>query len=98
GALFAVGCSDDGQRSGSPTSASAQIGPAGGKVSAGGASITIPSGALAAEEAITVTLTNDEPPVGVQSLSPIYRFGPAGLRFQKPVTVTFEFTPNGSRA
>jgi len=71
------------------------VGPSGGTVAMQGATLEIPSGALSANEAISITSTTNAPPPGVTNLSPIYEFGPEGLVFNSPVTVSLTFTPGG---
>ena len=64
------------------------IGAAGGVVSAaGGPSVTIPPGALPAQTTITIEETALATPDG--ALTSVYRFGPDGTVFAKPVTVAF---------
>jgi hypothetical protein len=65
------------------------IGPSGGVVSgAGGASVTLPPGAVSAPTTITVTVLSSMPPSAYEACSLFYQFGPAGLIFQVPVFVT----------
>ncbi len=64
------------------------VGPSGGTVAVGeNGSLEIPPGALSEEVEITVTATPDEAPRQYVQFSPVYRFGPAGLSFDQPVTV-----------
>jgi hypothetical protein len=63
------------------------IGPAGGVVQTGGASVTVPPGALSTSTGITVTVRTDTPPSPYESCSAFYQFGPAGLTFAIPVEV-----------
>lgn len=81
-------CSSDEQ-------ASNTIGPAGGTVSdPGGASVTVPPGALS--EAVEITVkTFQDPESGPYPTGPLPNFwgglelGPSGTEFDKPVTITF---------
>jgi hypothetical protein len=91
------GCGSDG---GSPvTSDGDTVGPAGGTVTdSGGASADIPAGALDAETAITVkTLPGKEDlPPESQPFLPMLggaRFGPSGMEFNIPVTLTIPVDP-----
>jgi hypothetical protein len=68
-------------------SAAATIGPAGGVVSLGQASVTIPPLALSQATTITITLRSDEPPAEYRAYSPFYEFDPRGLTFAVPATV-----------
>lgn len=76
-------------------SASAMIGQNGGVVSiAGGASVTIPPGALASPVTITVTeISNPGPtlPSGGKQVGKTYSFEPHGLVFAAPVTLTLPY-------
>jgi hypothetical protein len=58
--------------------------------------LTIPAGALDRDVTITVATSSDPtPPPGYQTTSPVYVFGPDGLVFSKPVTITMAFTDDG---
>jgi len=70
---------------------SAAIGPAGGTITLEGATLTVPAGALASEQTITVTSVNGIGPTGAKRFSPVYRFEPAGLKFQSPATVEITY-------
>jgi hypothetical protein len=76
---------------------SATIGAAGGSLSAGDVTVTVPPGALGADTIISVVATSDPPPPGFTALSPIYHFSPDGLVFKAAVTVRIAFTgpPDG---
>ena len=75
--------------------ASAAIGPDGGSVAmSGGPTLEIPAGALANTTTITITRSSAQ---ADGALSPVYQFGPDGMTFSKPVTVTF-VVPNGTSA
>jgi hypothetical protein len=62
------------------------VGPSGGMVTASGATLMVPSGALAATTPITLAPTNDAPQ-GYTLASAVYEFGPAGTTFAQPVQV-----------
>jgi hypothetical protein len=79
-----AGCGGGGGGGGGPPSASATVDATGGTVTlAGGPSLTIPAGALAASTTITITDTGQAARPGGE----IYEFTPAGTSFAHPVTV-----------
>src|ERR1700678_4694990 len=57
-----------------------------------GTTLSIPAGALASRQMISITSTTNAPPAGVTNVSPVYQFGPPGLTFAVPVTVSLTFT------
>jgi hypothetical protein len=63
------------------------IGPSGGVIQAGGASVTVPAGALSTDTTITVTVLSGLPPSPYEACSAFYQFEPAGLMFAVPVDV-----------
>ena len=75
-----------------PATASQDVGPDGGTVTLGGLTFTVPPRALTREETITITRTADLVPSGYHGDSPVYRFEPAGLKFEVPASVQFPFT------
>jgi hypothetical protein len=73
---------------------SSVIGQDGGSVSTpGGASVTIPAGALTASLTVTVTPSSAPGPSGTTMVGPQYDLGPDGTTFAKPATVTLAFDP-----
>lgn len=57
-----------------------------------GTKISIPAGALAADTSITITLSKDAiAPAGIKSAGPVADFGPDGLKFATPATVTLPY-------
>jgi hypothetical protein len=64
------------------------IGPSGGTVTLGKASIQIPPGALTRSTTITITIRSDHPPSEYRTFSAFYEFSPEGLEFAVPPTVT----------
>lgn len=70
-----------------PTMVSAEIGPEGGTLSIGGATVTIPPGALGSTEAITVRTGSVSPSLSADLHSPVFEFMPHGLEFEVPVIV-----------
>lgn len=102
--VIVVGCSSNGGSSGSSAPAgtgaskSEPIGAAGGKVTVEGVTLTVPPGALANDQTITVTSTTGSAPSGASAFSPVYTFTPAGLKFATPVTVEIAFTGDAAKA
>jgi hypothetical protein len=76
--------------------ASREIGPSGGLiVLPDGASISIPSGALAREVDIRIEVDSSAPPLDDGTPTGVtYLLGPEGQQFDVPVTVTLPFDPN----
>lgn len=74
-----------------PATGAVTVGAAGGTVSAGGAVLSIPPGALAADTAITMSVSADPVPAGYAAYSPLYRFEPSGLAFAKAASISIPF-------
>jgi len=70
--------------------ARAMVGTRGGVLSGGGVSLGIPAGALAAMTELTVTVDAAASTGRAMPLSPVLRFGPAGVRFAEPVLINVE--------
>jgi hypothetical protein len=70
------------------------IGPNGGTVESGGASVTIPAGALAEDTEIGVAEVAPPVPLpsGYVARSPVYAFTPHGLSFSSPVSIAIDYT------
>ncbi len=85
---------DDGDGDGERSTVTATIGAAGGEVVAEGAALDIPPNAVPEDVEITIEETAASPTDGTDALSPVFAFGPDGLVFQEPVTVTFVFDGN----
>ena len=68
------------------------IGPSGGQVTAGDATIVIPANALSTNTTITVTSTEVTAPTNTVTVGTPFIFGPEGTQFTVPVTVTLPFT------
>ena len=86
------GCSSE---SSTPPSAVTQtIGPEGGTIAVGGATVTFPKGALGASKSITIS-TTDVAPQGFVVLSHVFRCEPSGTEFAQPVTMQMPFTDDG---
>jgi hypothetical protein len=75
-------------------SSTAVIGPSGGTVSAGGASVEIPAAALSAPTSITVSVATDAPPLpgNVTLAGDIFAFTPHGQPFASLVAIRVPFT------
>jgi hypothetical protein len=69
--------------------AAATVGAMGGTVAGDNLTLTIPPGALASEQTITVTATNDSVPSEYEGVSRMYQFAPDGIVFMKPVQIRF---------
>jgi hypothetical protein len=67
------------------------VGASGGSIAVAGLTLTVPAGALATDQAISVARTGAQVPQGYQALSPVYRFEPEGLVFAQPVSVAVDF-------
>lgn len=100
-----LSCGDDesptdpaGSSSGGAGSVNKEVGPGGETIVIGGATVTIPEGALDAPVAITITATDDPPPAGFEAISKVFRCEPSGTSFKKPVTMKMPFTPDGRPA
>jgi hypothetical protein len=99
GAIVAACSSTTGQSpTGTGTTSSQQIGPAGGSVHFEGATLDVPAGAVTADTTITITSSTGSAPSGTTASSPIYVFGPEGLTFSKAATVHIDFTGSGTHA
>ncbi len=101
GALIA--CSSTTPSSGGAAPANDQVtsravGPAGGSVTVGDLTVSIPQSALAAETTITVTSTAGPGPAGASRFSKVFTFEPAGLTFRAPATVSFGFAGDAAKA
>lgn len=74
----------------------ASIGPEGGTLSlSNGPALEIGTGVLASATTLTVGVTSTTAPMpsDAQPVGPVYEFGPSGLVFSDPVTVTFPVPP-----
>jgi predicted GH43/DUF377 family glycosyl hydrolase len=71
------------------------VGPAGGTVSdPSGAGVDIPAGALPAEVEISIGQVQNPPPLpeGQRGLAITYHFGPDGMQFHVPVSISIPYT------
>ncbi len=83
---------------GTGLTATATIGPEGGTVSLEHITLTIPAGALASGQAITVTSSKSPAPSSLSPTSPVYSFAPSGQTFAKPVSVAFDDSDGARQA
>jgi hypothetical protein len=81
---------------GCSTSSTSSIGDNGGTIALGdGTSIDVPSGALSENQQISVTEDDSAPALSsAQAVGKNYLFGPEGLQFAKPVSITLAFDPS----
>jgi hypothetical protein len=99
GLAIAAGCGgggDGGGPEGTGETTSQTIGSAGGEIAVGGARLTVPPGALAADTEISVTSSSGGAPAGAAAFSPPYVFAPAGLAFAVPATLALDFSGDAS--
>ncbi len=71
--------------------ASLTVGAGGGTLELEDLELHVPAGAVAAGTVITVTVESAAPPAPFTGFSPVFRFEPAGLVFDEPVTVRLPF-------
>jgi hypothetical protein len=78
-----------------PPSPPTQVGPAGGTVSIGGVTFSVPPGALASSIVLTADAVapSKTPPTDATPLSSQYELGPSGTTFASPVTIAVPFDP-----
>jgi hypothetical protein len=95
--LGSCGILDDlGEEGEEKAQASATIGPEGGTLQAPGVILVVPPGALGGEIELSVESVSAPQVESLSAVSPAFRFGPLGLQFESPVTVTFDFEAAGS--
>jgi hypothetical protein len=73
---------------GTGASGSLAIGPAGGVLTVGTTTLTVPPDALTEETLISMTEVAAPSPAGLFALSPVYEFEPAGLTFARPASLS----------
>jgi hypothetical protein len=71
------------------------VGPEGGTIVVGGATVTIPKGALTETKKIMIAATDEAPPAGFTAVSKVFRCGPTGTTFAEGVTMEMPFTDDG---
>ncbi|MCC7386444.1 MAG: hypothetical protein IT384_31690 [Deltaproteobacteria bacterium] len=78
---------------GTPDRATQMIGAAGGTVTTPkGAALTIPAGAVPDGTTFTIEeVTPNVPAASGKAVGPVYRFGPSGMTFTAPVTMTLPY-------
>lgn len=72
------------------------VGAAGGRLTAanGKVGIVIPAGAVSSSQVITVELVTNPPSDPNLAAGSLFEFGPDGLQFAEPVTLSISFDPN----
>lgn len=73
----------------------ATIGPEGGTIVVGGATVTFPKDAVPSPVAITISKEATGFPDGFEALSPLFKCEPSGTNFGKPVTMQMPFVDDG---
>lgn len=92
GAAGAAGAAGSGGAGGASTGARTIVAAEGGAITADGIVLDIPAGALAADTAITLAVSDGSTSPDAASLvAKVYDFGPNGTKFSKPVTLTIAF-------
>lgn len=94
--LILAACGDDDEKRAGPVVSeerSAVIGADGGEIAVGGATLTIPAGALAAEETFIMRQHDGVTVEGWALVSPVYEIEPHGTTFATPATLTI---PHGA--
>jgi hypothetical protein len=59
-------------------------------------SVTIPAGAYSSDLNVTISRVRNQPNLSVQCFSIPYEFGPSGIDFDKPVTITIPYAVSSS--
>jgi len=98
GAGGSAGAGAGGSAGSGPSSVKQTVGPDGGVITVGGATVTFPAGALAAATEITITATDEAAPDGFVALSKVFKCEPSPLDFPMPVTMAMPFSPDGQPA
>ncbi len=70
---------------------SAVFGSEGGTLAVGDLAVVIPSGAVPDGTEVTVTVSEEETPNGFTAYSPVIRYEPEGLVFERPVQIEIPF-------
>jgi hypothetical protein len=71
------------------------IGPEGGSILVGGATVTFPAGALTAPREITIAATDADAPAGFVKLSRVFECKPSGTTFAQNVSMRMPFVDDG---
>jgi hypothetical protein len=96
---FLTGCSGDSTEPGSkPKSVTQTVGASGAVLELDGATVTFPANAVARDTEVTIEATDESPPSGFESLSPIFACSPSGLTFDPKVVMEMEFVDDGKGA
>jgi len=87
-----IACSsDDGATPSPPSTQTMTIGPEGGSIVVGGATVTFPKDAVSSPTQITISEEADGFPEGFVALSHLFRCQPSGTNFAHPVTMQMPF-------
>jgi hypothetical protein len=81
-----------------PSSVKKSVGPEGETIVVGGATVTIPKGALSRPIDITISASDVGPSEGFVALSRVFKCEPSGTDFAQPVTMKMPFTDDGQPA
>lgn len=73
------------------------LGPEGGTIAVGEATLVVPAGALVVPVEIVIRDTGEAPPAPYEGLSTVWSFEPHGLAFSAPVEVTLPYAPADAR-
>ena len=95
--LSACGEDDPPATTPTPEAVTRTVGVEGGTLEIGGATMTIPPGALAAPTPIRIDVSASGPPAGFVALSKVFRCEPVGTTFAVPVTMRMPFVDDGGR-
>jgi len=95
--VLLAACGTQGPEGGDPSGASSsKLGATGGVIElAGDVKLEVPAGALGTEETISISQSDSAAPAEHVPLSPLFDFGPDGITFAQPVSVTLAFTGPG---
>jgi hypothetical protein len=92
--LVSCSSSDDADTSGGGI-ITKSVGPDGATIEVGGATVTIPKGALTRSIDITISASDQGAPEGFTTLSKIFKCGPSGIDFAQGVTMKMPFNDDG---
>ena len=71
------------------------IGPEGGRIEVGGAVVTFPKGAVAAQTSVTISVQDASTLEGFVALSKVFKCEPSGTEFAQPVEMRMPFVDDG---
>ncbi len=79
------------------TTVTQDIGPEGGTITVGGATITFPAGALTLKRTFTINVSDTQPPAGYVMLSKFIKCEPSGTDFAQKVSMQMPFQDDGQQ-